>query len=307
MKEKFKLKELGHLPYGRARPIPDPEMLNFLDSLDPDIGKIYQDPAVLTNFVNTYYNAIVNDELNFWNGLELFKGKIFSQGTTEAFDKFYMKNSSRRFRCFRGEYQYHALVWDYCFPNWEWIDTAPLDSNDAVVISLPFADTGNEHSQYHNLLQECTTLKIPVFVDCAYLGICRNVYFDFGYSCITDIAFSLSKSTPLSHARLGIRLTRENNNDALFVMGKNDYGNRLGAWVGTQILNEFNLGYVADKYKDKQKEFCQQLKVIPSKCVLFGLGDSQYQAYNRGTDTNRLSFFNYFVDGKLPTHLDTTV
>jgi len=300
MNKKFKLAELGSLPYGRAKAIPDTAMLNFLDNLTPTIGKIYQDPTVLTTFVDTFYNAIVKDTMNCWNGLDHFKGKIFSHGTTEAFDKFYLKNSNRRFRCFRGEYQYHALVWDYCFPSWSWIEDSPLELNDAVVISLPFADTGNEHSQYSILLKKCSELNIPVLVDCAYIGICQDVYFDFDYPCITDITFSLSKSTPLSHARLGIRLTKENNNDALFVMGKNDYGSRLGAWVGTQILNKFGLGYVAKKYKIKQEEFCRQLDVVPSKCVLFGIGDQRYQKYNRDTDTNRLSFYNYFVDGKLP-------
>jgi hypothetical protein len=49
--------------------------------------------------------------LNCITGIDSFDQVDYSQGTTESFDHFYIKHPQRRFRCFRGEYLYHQLVW----------------------------------------------------------------------------------------------------------------------------------------------------------------------------------------------------
>jgi hypothetical protein len=191
---------------------------------------------------------------------------------------------------------YHRLAWRSGY-KWKYLEDEALDKNDAVVISLPFADTGNIHNNYHSLMKDCSRLNIPVLVDCAYFGSCREINFDLTYDCITDVTFSLSKTFPVAYARIGMRLTREDNDDTLFVYHKINYNNKIGASLGLKYLERFTPDYITFKYIDKQIDFCKKLDVTPSKTVLFGIGNDQWKEYNRGGSTNRLSFHKQYTKG----------
>ena len=158
---------------------------------------------------------------------------------------------------------------------------------------MPFADTGDKHSLYHELMRKCSNLDIPVLVDCAYYGSCRHIHIDLAYSCITDVTFSLSKSLYAAHLRIGMRLTREDDDDPLFVTNKIGYVNRISAAIGRKLLKRFGPDYIYNKYRERQLEICNILDVEPSNCVLFGIGDNKWYEYNRDRDTNRLSFHKY--------------
>ena len=134
-------------------------------------------PPPTDEFCEKYLEWIESTQNNVVVGLKDFPFKAYCNGTTEAFDKFYMKNHTRRFRCFRGEYMYHQVTWRNNWPDWEFLEDAPLESTDAVVISLPFANTGDEHAGMYNILDKCTALEIPVLIDCAYFGVCAGITF----------------------------------------------------------------------------------------------------------------------------------
>ena len=283
---------------GGAFAIQDPAFENALVSYDASNGDTFYGKYTTDEFCEQYLEWIKSTSLSRFVGLEDFKYPVFSAGTTEAFDKFYMKNHTRRFRCFKGEYMYHQLAWRNSWPNWQYLENDLLDANDAVIISLPFADTGNKHESYEWLMNKCTELKIPVLIDCAYYGISSNIIYDFTYPCITDIAFSVSKYFPIAHARVGMRLTRINDDDPLFVYQYRSYNNKYGAKLGSYFLSQFSPDYITVNYKHKQIEFANILGVEPSNTVMFALGDSKWQEYNRGGSMNRLSFHKYL-------HLDT--
>jgi len=282
-----------HLPFGHSTAIQDPDALETLKNIELDLVTLLADEHINEEFCNNYLEWINSGTLNSITGLDQFKFKSYSNGTSEAFDKFYIKNRTRRFRCFKGEYVYHQLAWRNSWPDWKFIEDAPVDTNDAVVISLPFADTGVVHTQMFDILEQCTKLKIPVLLDCAYFGICSNTNFNFNFDCITDITFSLSKFFPVSHARIGMRLTRIDDDDLLFVYNKNLYLNRIGAKIGLEFISRYNPDYIIKKYKLKQQELCQVLDVCPSDTILFGLSATSWQEYNRGGSTNRLGLHKY--------------
>ena len=61
----------------------------------------------------------------------------------------------------------------------------------------------------------------------------------------------------------------------------------------------FNNQYILDNYKDKQTQFCNDLKLTPSQCVIFGIDlNNSHKEYNRGGDTNRLCFSRVW-DGRI--------
>lgn len=271
--------------YGESTAIRDSQVLAAINTsaLDLTVDRTEE-------FCTAYKDWILSSTLNKINGLDQFPFVCYSNGTTESFDKFYIKNRTRRFRCFRGEYVYHRLTWRNSWPDWVWLDDECLDPNDAVVVSLPFSDTGDTHYLHEALLDKCDALGIPVLVDCAYFGICEGLTFNFDHKCITDITFSLSKVFPVAHARIGMRFTRTDDDDSLFVVNKIGYTNRFGPQLGLQLIQQFSPDYIYNKYKDKQLELCKTLDVTPSRTVLFGIGGDQWAEYNRGTITNRLSF-----------------
>lgn len=259
------------------------------------------DTNIQDYFLMLYRQWILTSELNTVQGLELFPVSAYSNGTSEAFDKFYLKHHTRRFRCFRGEYMYHQAAWRNYFPDWKFIEDDNLDSNDAVVISLPFSDLGREHPQMRSTLDQCASLNIPVLLDCAYFGICQDLVFDFTHPAITDITFSLSKFLPVAHLRIGMRLTKLDDDDSLLVLNKTLYTNRIGISVGIDILNAFEPDSICKKYRATQEKLCRQLNVEPSNCVIFGLDHNhQFDVYNRGLDSNRLNLAKYLEKGILP-------
>ena len=284
-----------HLSFGHSAAINDANVLNAMQNINLDQ---FSNIDINKQFCQAYLDWIKQHPHNT-TGLDNFKYAVYSHGTSEAFDKFYMKNLNRRFRIFRSEYLYHQLAWRNSKLNWDYIEDGKLDGNDAVIISYPFADTGNKHEQMDFILHNCSALNVPVLIDCAYYTISSELDFDFNHKCITDITFSLSKTFPVAHARIGMRLTKEDNDDTLFVYEKANYQNRLGAILGLELINNFSSDYIVNKYRTTQIKFCKITNTKPSSTVLFGIGGDEWIDYNRGSNTNRLSFHNYLNKGVL--------
>lgn len=278
------------LNFSSAASINDSKTISLLKSINANLYSAKSNSDLPDEFCKSYINWIKQHTTHNVTNLEQFKFYSFSQGTTEAFDKFYIKHNNRRFRCFSGEYMYHQLAWRNSFPNWKLIEDAPLEENDAVIISIPFADTGNKHTNHNWLIAECEHKGIPVLVDCAYFSIADGIDFDFSSPAITDITFSLSKAFPVSNLRIGMRLTREDDDDIMFVYKKSKYQNSFSALVGLQFLGNFPSYYIFNNYRTKQLMICDYLNITPSNTVIFGIGGEEWQKYNRGSKTNRLSF-----------------
>jgi len=292
MKNKYDKK---HMAFGNAFAIADPLVVAVIDMLNINVNNILKDDNVLKQFLERYVLWISETNNNRVLGLENYPHACFANGTTEAFEKFYAKHHKRRFRFYKGEYVYHRLNCRNNGYDWEWLDDIPLDRNDVVMISLPFSDTGNTPKDLELILDRCDKLKIPVLIDCAYFGVCSDIDFNFDRECITDITFSLSKSLYCAHARIGMRLTKEDDDDPLFVTNKAGYINKIAAHIGLQLINSFSPDYIYDTYRARQEEYCKILGVEPSNCVLFGIGDNRWVEYNRDRETNRLSLHKYLA------------
>ena len=301
MTKKQAIKNLKGLPYGGAAFVDNPELIQQTKMILADTANVMWDTDIKDRFLERYQEWIRSSELNLLKGLDKFPIAAYSLGTSESFDKFYFKNIGRRFRCYKGEYMYHQVAWRNYFPNWSFItDEDPIQANDAVVISLPFSDTGDQHVNQHVLFNSCDELDVPVLVDMAYFGICQNIIVDLDRPCVTDIVFSLSKCFPVPFMRIGMRLTREDDDDTLLVHHKTNYVNRTGAAVGLEFLNQYSPDWNVLSYAQNQKLFCNTLQCIESNTVIFGIDQGMRPEYSRGNSTNRLNLSKYLCSGKLP-------
>lgn len=294
------LPSLKHLPFGGAGAVESAVLDADIAGWLKDTSQEFSDADIHRRFLDRYQTWIRSSKLNDLRGLDAFPVAAFSSGTTEAFDKFYMKNHQRRFRIFRGEYMYHAGTWKNGF-DWAYMDQDALKSNDAIIFSLPFSDTGEIHADTTTTLDLAYNLSIPVLVDLAFFGLCSGIDFDLDHPAITDLTFSLSKTFPVAPFRIGMRLTREDDDDSLLIYNKTNYVNRLGASVGLRVLDHVNVDYNVSKWRSTQESFCRQLDIDPSATVIFGIDrKKKFAQYNRGGNTNRLCFYRYLAAGQIP-------
>lgn len=298
----FVLKNLKAMPYGGAEAVVSQHSNKLVEELVQASSSALWDTDVQDRFLEKYRKWISESKLNALQGLDNFPITAYSNGATESFDKFYLDNSSCRFRCFRGEYMYHMASWRNYF-NWLFLEDGALNSNDAVVISLPFSDTGNIHQDTNDILDQALELNVPVLIDCAFFGCCSDINFDLSHPAIKVITFSLSKSFPVPHLRIGMRLTRIDDDDSLLVTNKTKYTNRIGASVGEQLIDIISADWNSQQWQETQYRLCQELGVTPSNTVLFGVDtQNKYSQYNRGGKTSRLNLAKYLVTGALPNN-----
>lgn len=266
-----------HLRFSGGRCIPDVDTLNHLSNILQELSLrnciLYEN----LEYCDKYRTWIETSDYNKVSGLDQFPHQQFTLGVTEAIDKFYMRHRNRTIKVLPGEYSYHTRT-DYAN------ELGTLTSNDALIISLPFSSTGDEHL-YRKLLSEATQLSIPVFVDCAWFGTCYDINFDLSYPCIEEAAFSLSKSFPVAYFRIGCRFTKVT--DGLSLYDDVNYISLIGQWIGTQYLDHYSSDYIPNKYYDAQQSFCQELQVTPSKCVQLALGGTNWD-YLKRYNFNRL-------------------
>lgn len=289
------------LPLRKIRAINDPTVIRFIKSIFTKDVKFYNsldDKNVHNKFLETYKKWLISSKLNNLKNLNKYKFACFSNGSSQVFDYFYAKYKNRRFRVFKGDYAYHHLSWRNHFPSWKYIENLNMNRNDALVISLPFSDTGSKHPMMEKLIERCDRYNIPVLVDCCYYSMCKNINFDFNHKSIKAISFSLSKAFPVSRLRIGMRLTREDDDDPLFFLQKLGLVNRASAYIGLKLIKKFNFDYLYKKYEKVQKFYCKKLDVIPSNIVSLALGGEKWKKYNRGGKFNRLCLSSLYEKKK---------
>lgn len=269
------------LPYSQGKCIPDPDTKDLVtDLMQRCVGT--QDTDCGAEFASVYRNWIT-DSNNLILGLDRFTHTVFSQGTTESFDKFYSKHKFRNLKVLAGEYSYHSYA-TQCRPI---TSVDALDARDFVIVSLPFADSGISYC-YDELMQRCDELGIPVMVDCCWFGSCAEMKFDFTYSCIEQVVFSMSKTFPVGRLRIGIRFSEEEN-DGLSVYARDNYLNYYSQHIALGIMEQFSADCIYNKYRKQQLEICKKLDVIASPVVNLAIGiGKSWEHLNRGGIHNRL-------------------
>jgi hypothetical protein len=291
-----------HKIFGGAYGIHDPDMLAARDDLvrkyttiDSSLNTVAED--IKHRFVRTYHDwAFRGFDLP---GIDLYQHACFTQGTTESFAQFYVRyRDNRRLRINKGEYFYHQMMKSLWYnERFAWIDEDDLRANDVVLISVPFADTGDIPTDLDQLLDRCDELNIPVMLDFAYINLTTPGAFpyriDLSRSCIKYIVTSLSKVFPVENHRIGLRLQKEKLEDQIYVVNEKNYNyiNLLSAYVGVELMELFAPDYVFHKYRQQQIDICRKMKLAVSPCVNFGIDHlGKYPEYNRGGNSNRLCF-----------------
>lgn len=266
--------------YSGSRSIHDADVVAHLRAA-PDINTALQDQDIINRFLATFDKWIVAHGSNRIDGISNFQSDL-SQGTSQAFDSFYNYAWNKRLRFFHGEYFYHVLAMIRSKRPWCWLpEASDLKSGDALVLSVPFCDTGGPIQDLDTILQVCDRIGVPVLLDCAYWCISQDIKINLDHECINTIAFSLSKTFPCGHARIGVRYTRPDHDDGQRLHQRIGYNNRLSAALGMHLISKFSSDYIPKKYRDLYLKITTLLGLSQNHSVIFADGDSNWSAYGR--------------------------
>ena len=154
-----------------SRPVPNSDVYKFIQS-SIKTADIY-DLKSIPKYCERYVDWISKSKNEITN-LDRFKSKQFVHGTSQAVDFFYLSNHNSRMRTLKGDFMYHQLSWRDNL-DWKYIEDGDIEKNDAVIFSLPFSDSGDVHPLTNDILDRCDELKVPVFLDCAYMIIAKDI------------------------------------------------------------------------------------------------------------------------------------
>ena len=110
-----------------------------------------------------------------YTGLDAFTRQDAILGTTHQLDELHQLHG-RNIAVYKGEYKYHRRLTDFKVN--EITHYSDLKQGDVFIVSYPSCITTSYHKDFDKLLDHCYTNKIPVHIDGAWFGQCRNFEFD---------------------------------------------------------------------------------------------------------------------------------
>jgi hypothetical protein len=218
-------------------------------------------------FKDSLHKWIMSSKNNV-NGLPATR--LIVSGITDAFNQTYALYN--KIGVLAGEYGYHQLAIGDRVTN-------DLPNADVIIVSHPFSADGMSS---HSKLEEIDKLNIPIFVDCAFFGICDDVSFDLTpYKNIHSVCFSLSKTFGTGLRRVGMLYTIDAYPAKIY--DEWHYPFVAGAEQHYNLLSTIGPDYMFKKYRQAQIEICNDLGLEPSNTVIFGIDiHGKYPAYRRG-------------------------
>jgi hypothetical protein len=296
------LPNLKPKPYGGAYSIWDERLCAYRD----DTIRSFTLPINLTKFKHYYFDLykhwMLSSHPNI-EGLDHFHTPCYTNGTSDSFAHFYIKyHQCKRLRLMRGEYFFHQWVArTHYLDRFAWLEDEPLAEGDVLLLSVPFANTGNCPDELENILSVCDILQIPVMLDLAYINLSTDFTIDLTHPCIEYVVTSLSKVFPVENWRIGIRWQKCASEDPITIINEDgyEYLNFQSMALGVAMMTEFSADWTYDQYRFLQITECEKLGLVPSDSVYFGLDyNNQYPEYSRGGDVNRLCFTRLW-DGRM--------
>lgn len=278
--------------FSSGNSIKDPELIQFIQKIN--LNKHLLDPWIVEKYEQGWMEWIKrsNGKNYALKNLELFSHACYSQGTQESFLNFYMMNRNKRFRVFKGEYWWHMDIWSKLDYRWSYIEDDDIRDGDICIVSCPFALYGRKHKMLDELIEKCERLGVEILLDFIYLpnSMNKTVDIDLSASCIKQITFSLSKTFPVQCAKIALRLTKHKLSDPMQMSNDENISNRLAAGLGFEIMNNFPLDHMTNKYRDQQSKWCDIMGLEKTNVVHFAYGPHYHKKTN--TETNFCSPYN---------------
>lgn len=227
-----------------------------------------KDPHAYTKFFLLKIDEWINNHKHVkYLNLDSFSRHDAILGTTQTLDELHMLHG-KNIAVFNGEYKYHRRLTDFTVKQ---IKTyKELNPGDVFVVSYPSCITTNYLPEFDLLLDHCLKNNIPVHIDGAWFGQCRNFEFDVSHPAIHSVSVSLSKAFGLGSQRIGIRYSREKVNGPISIMNDFEYCNVSDMWIGVEMMDHFGTDYWWSNYSDLYSKVCKDFKLEETDSIHVG-------------------------------------
>jgi hypothetical protein len=249
-------------------------------------------------FTDYHYQWIKSSELNHIHGLEKFPLRHMTNGCTESIGEYHWMFRDRRLRLYAGEYLFTS--WLSLKDQFTYMHEDKLREGDALIMSAPFAHTGDLIEDYHTILQECTRLEIPVLIDCCFFGTCTGLDFSVDYDCVQGVCFSTSKTFATGTFRIGT-LFCKTPTDHIGALNAFYYTPLLASKIHLEIMYQFGPDYMPSKYRESQLDICNQFDIQASPTMMVSNADRAFPDIDLKTfqgGTYAKGWPSFKVDGK---------
>ena len=242
----------------RQRPMMVSAFTKFRKNLD--MATYPMDAHAYTEiFLEKIHEWINSHSFIRYDNLDSFTRRDAILGTTHQLDELHQLHG-QNIVVYKGEYKYHRRLTNFTVRE---INTyTELGVGDVFVASYPSCITTGKIDEFESLLDYCAELYIPVHIDGAWFGQCRNFTLDVSHPAIRSVSVSLSKALGMGSQRIGIRYSRERTLGPISIMNDFGYANISDMWIGVNAMEIFGPDFwwknYADKYSKVCKDFCLQ-------------------------------------------------
>lgn len=251
----------------RPQPLSDKK----IESMIQDVlsGKLDRDISdeVYTNFKFEAQQWFFNSTLNTLSGFNKFNRVDIITGCTQFIDNLYMQGPVQ---VINGDYRYHQRL-DYA----TFSKVGELTPRTPLIIAMPFPSIGAPHPEMERILEECLVKEIPVHIDGAWIGCCRDVVFDASHPAIHSVGTSLSKGLGLGWNRIGVRWSTNPVPDSITIMNDFRMNNRALAMIGLHFVRNLPSDYLWNQYGDYYYTVCKDFNLTPTNAIYLALKDGQ--------------------------------
>ena len=259
------------LQRGRWQPMYNSEIHGHLKYL---LKESYPDRTDLAEeYLSVFHHWIHSSQLNKLEGLDEFPYRDICIGVTHSLDDLHVCYGDR-LTALEKEYKYHWRI----RPQMKMKREEELSEGDVLVLSLPFCNSGNIHYNMDNILKICLEKNIPLHIDSAWFGACRDIHFDYSHPAIQSVSFSLSKGLGLGAYRTGIRYSKKRAPGPVTIINNFRLYIHSSLWIGLKFMEKFSPDYLQQKYYDSYKEVCKNLDLKPSSTI--------FVAYEKSSNGN---------------------
>lgn len=212
------------------------------------------------DFIKAFENSLNKNKNISIKGLDNFKNKDVIAGCQDFLNQIIMTHGLDNIQVLQGGYGYYKRL----NPNFNFSTLDTLEAGKPLILEHPFSGNGEEHPDFQKIIEKSNNLGIDVYLDCAWLPTSWEMTLDLNQPCIKGIAMSLSKCFGLHWSRIGVRWMKENIDDRIRIENKFRMVSFPSLMVGQYYLDNFDMDFVIDKYKDKYFQLCEKLDLVPT-------------------------------------------
>jgi len=250
----------------RQRPMMSSELWRHKKTMD--MKNYPEDPhGYVDYFIEEIDKWIRSHKYAVYKNLDVFDRRDVILGTTHQLDELHWLYKGR-IAVYKGEYKYHRRLTDFNVKQVSYF--TELDSNDVLICSYPSCITAGEIDGFIDTLDYCNNNNIPVHIDGAWLGQCRNFEFDVSHPAIQSVSVSLSKALAMGSNRIGIRYSRNTTPGPISIMNDFRYVNTSDMWIGVSMMQTFGADYWWKNYSKEYSKVCSDFNLEEADSIHIG-------------------------------------